>query len=132
MKLIELCFGFVLILCCNFLHVQLKFGGDPYTIHPFAILELDSSGKGVLLPRMTTEQREQAFPSHIPEGLLLFNSDQQLVAVFTLTKGWQPIAFAASETINVFWEAHQLQIGNNPLIDFSVYLPRPYQQISLN
>ena len=98
MKLIELCFGFVLILCCNILHAQLKIGGDPYTIHPFAILELDSSEKGVLLPRMTTEQREQAFPSNIPEGLFLFNSDQQLLEVFTLSKGWQPLAFEASET----------------------------------
>ena len=110
---------------------QLKIGVDPYTIHPFAIFDLESSEKGVLLPRLTAVERNQAFPSNIPEGLLLYNTDIEQVEVFTTSRGWQSIAFKPQEALHIQCEAHQLQIADHPPIDFSSYLPRPNQQLRL-
>lgn len=41
-------------------------GDRPLEIHPQAIFEIESTNQGVLLPRMTAEDRDQAFTTDIP------------------------------------------------------------------
>lgn len=64
-------------------HCQLKIGGDPYRIHPYALLELESSERALLLPRLSTTERDRSFTAPIPVGMLLFNTDTQHLEVWT-------------------------------------------------
>ena len=61
---------------------QVKIGDNAEDISPFAILELESTNRGLLLPKMTTEQRDQAFDQSAPEGIMIFNMDSQAMQVF--------------------------------------------------
>ena len=54
---------------------QIKLGNNPVTIDPSALLELDSSTKGLLLPRMTSAQRDAIPMETSPVGLLIYNTD---------------------------------------------------------
>jgi hypothetical protein len=66
----------------HLLNGQLKVGGDPHQIHPYALLELESKEKALLLPRMSEEERDASFTQDLPEGLLLFNTDSQQMELF--------------------------------------------------
>ncbi|TVR81825.1 MAG: hypothetical protein EA412_02375 [Chitinophagaceae bacterium] len=50
-------------------------------VHPSAIFEVESTSKGVLLPRLTTTQRDNIV-TPVPEGLLIFNTDTNCVEIF--------------------------------------------------
>ena len=54
---------------------QVKLGNNPATIDPSALLELDSTTHGLLLPRMTSAQRDALPMETSPTGLLIFNTD---------------------------------------------------------
>ena len=54
---------------------QIKLGNNPETIDPAALLELESSTKGLLLPRMTSAQRDALPMQTSPVGLLIYNTD---------------------------------------------------------
>ena len=56
---------------------QVKIGDNTEDISPFAILELERTNRGLLLPKMTTEQRDQAFDQTAPEGIMILNMDRQ-------------------------------------------------------
>ena len=68
-----------LLLGASSLFAQVKIGDNVETISPFAILELESTEHGLMIPRMTTAQRDAAFgaPGAInPQpGLLIFKTD---------------------------------------------------------
>ena len=53
-------------------HGQLKIGGDPYQIHPYALLELESSERALVLPRLSTAERDRSFTHSIPVGMVFF------------------------------------------------------------
>jgi len=56
----------------NNLKAQVKIGDNPASINSSSLLELESTDKGLLIPRMTTAQRDAiASPS---TGLQLFNT----------------------------------------------------------
>lgn len=57
-----------------FLTAQIKIGDRPTIISPYALLELESSHKGFILPRLTTANRDSAFDHHTPVGTLIFNT----------------------------------------------------------
>jgi hypothetical protein len=58
---------------------QVKIGDNTTEISSFSLLELESVNKGLLLPRMNTEQRDQAFNQGTPEGMVIFNTDLQML-----------------------------------------------------
>jgi len=80
----KITFYFLLIISINNykLIAQVKIGENPTEVSTFAILELESSNKGLLLPRLTTNQRDQAFNQQTPEGMLIFNTDRQQLQYF--------------------------------------------------
>ena len=59
----------------NLLYGQIKLGDNIDQISEFAILELESTNKGLILPRMTTAQRDQAFSQDTPIGTIIYNID---------------------------------------------------------
>lgn len=58
---------------------QIKIGDQPEKISPYALLELESSNKGFILPRLTTANRDAAFDQNTPIGTLIFNTDHQQI-----------------------------------------------------
>lgn len=65
--------------------------------HPSAMLDVNSTTKGLLIPRMTTTQRKAiASPA---AGLLVFDLDKSSVYLFDGEK-WQAMLFSGSEASN--------------------------------
>jgi hypothetical protein len=74
-----------------FLHAQIKMGNRPLEIDPLAIFEIESKSQGVLLPRMSSLERDQAFTESIPHGLLIFNSTTNQFEFYDAEqKKWSP------------------------------------------
>ncbi len=59
---------------------QVKLGDNPNTIHEDALLEMEDTTKGLLLPRMTTSQRDSI--SSPPNGLKVYNITTNTVDVY--------------------------------------------------
>ena len=66
----------------NALYAQVKIGENIEEVSPFALLELESSSRGVLLPRMTSNQRDAAFDQATPVGIMIFNLDANAIQYF--------------------------------------------------
>ncbi len=61
---------------------QVKIGENKTKISPYALLELESKDKALLVPRMTTAERDEAFSQESPEGLVIFNTDLGMIQYF--------------------------------------------------
>ena len=75
-------FVLVLILGNANLMAQVKIGDNSNEISPKALLELESTTKGLVIPRMTTAQRDAAFDQSTPLGMVIFNIDQNKLQYF--------------------------------------------------
>ena len=64
------------------LFAQVKIGNNSNEIAPQALLELESTTKGLVIPRMTTAQRDAAFDQSTPLGMVIFNIDQNKLQYF--------------------------------------------------
>lgn len=82
-----LCF----VLLSSSLLAQVKIGGDPKQgPHPSSVLELTSTDKGFLLPRLSDEQM-QAVPSPA-DGLLIFNTTTRGIYMYSgPLQQWMPL-----------------------------------------
>jgi hypothetical protein len=58
---------------------QIKLGDNPGNLNANALLELESSSKGLLLPRMTTAQ--VATMTSPPDGMMIYNTDSTCITV---------------------------------------------------
>lgn len=133
MKSLNLRTGVFVTLCITqMVFSQLKIGGDPYQIHPYALLDLESTDKVLLLPRMSEIEKERAFPANIPMGLMLYNTDIHRIEVYTPSEGWMPLSGFPVLNTEVKWDPYLLEIGDAPPIDLSALQPRPFQQLRLN
>lgn len=63
---------------------------------PSAILDIESSDLGVLLPRLTTQERDAIVSP--ANGLIIFNTDCQVLNLYT-TVGWRTVGSATVSTI---------------------------------
>ena len=54
---------------------QIKLGQNPQSIDPAALLDLESSTKGLLLPRLTSAERDAIPMGSSPVGLVIYNTD---------------------------------------------------------
>ena len=70
------------------LGAQVKIGDNPTDLSPYSILELESTDRALLIPRLTTTQRDTAFDQTAPAGLVIFNTTlQQFQYYFVGTDG---------------------------------------------
>ena len=69
----------VLVFPLSFLWGQVKIGENISVLNPAAILELESTNKGLLLPRLTTSQRDNIPIDDETEGLFIFNVDSNSI-----------------------------------------------------
>ena len=58
---------------------QIKLGDNPGNLNANALLELESSSKGLLLPRMTTAQ--VATMTAPPDGMMIYNTDSTCITI---------------------------------------------------
>lgn len=76
-------FSLLIILFLNIsAFAQVKIGNNPTTINNSSILEIEDTIRGVLLPRMTTGQRD--FISNPPDGLKIYNIETSTMDVYRL------------------------------------------------
>ena len=71
------------------LKAQVKIGGNPGTISPGSILELESTSKALTLPRMTTVQMN-AIPTPV-NGMIIFNVDSNCIYLYKSNNVWASI-----------------------------------------
>ena len=76
----------VFLLGSSSLFAQVKIGDNSNEIAPQALLELESTTKGLVIPRMTTAQRDAAFDQSTPLGMVIFNIDQNKLLGGIMTK----------------------------------------------
>ncbi|MCH1518640.1 MAG: collagen-like protein [Flavobacteriaceae bacterium] len=72
-------FTAALWLVVDTLQAQIKIGDNIESISPYALLELESGEKGLLIPRLSTQQRNTFFGDDVPAGMIIFNSDTQKI-----------------------------------------------------
>ena len=119
MKKINQLFPILIFTICvlNGLNAQVKIGDNPKQINDNALLELESTNKGILLPRMTSAQRDAAFKKDIPNGLIIYNTDTQLLEVWQASsKSWY-----SNDIQKLSLENHKLILTNGGEVDISSY-----------
>ena len=83
---------------------QVKIGQNIDQLNPAAVLELESTNKGLLLPRMTTAQRDSIPIHENTEGLLIFNVDSNALQYL---KRAPSSATKNNKRLSYFWENAQ-------------------------
>ena len=79
-----------LLAITTLLNAQVKMGDNPNTINAASLLELESTSKGLLVPRMTTAQRDAIVTP--PNGLQIYNTTTNKTECFRLTQ-WESVNF---------------------------------------
>ncbi len=126
---------FYLLAALN-LKSQVKIGDNPTILNSSSILELESTNKGLLIPRLTTTQMNAI--SNPALGLFIFNLTDSLFYL-RLDSGWTRIATGVNQWvasgnnvsninsgnigIGTNAPAQKLEINGSTQIDSSVYLP---------
>jgi hypothetical protein len=119
-----------------FSKAQVKIGSNPSSINSSSLLELESSSKGLLIPRLTTAQMNLI--ANPTTGLLIFNSSDSHFYT-KLDTGWTKLQTGENNWANSNSDAYNTNTGNigigtsTPLyklhiagdarIDSSIYLP---------
>jgi hypothetical protein len=73
---------------------QVKIGTNPASLNTNSLLELESSGKGLLLPRSTTAQINSM--SNVPVGMLIFNTTDSALYI-KRASGWMLIQVSKTD-----------------------------------
>jgi hypothetical protein len=90
---------FLAILFFSVTHAQnVSINNDGSSPNARAILDIKSNSKGVLLPRMTTQQRN-AIPVNSEDiGLMVFDTDAACLYIYSGT-GWYPMPFSNGKDV---------------------------------
>jgi hypothetical protein len=96
------------------LQAQLKIGDNAKNVNPHALFELESSNKGVLISRMSDAERDAAFISNIPNGLLIYNTSENCFQYYqALLESWICMGGTASGQLTL--EGNLLSLGASSL-----------------
>jgi len=113
------------LLTITVVSAQVKIGDAPKKINPNALLELESQNKGMLIPRMTTAQRDRAFTLDVPNGLMIFNTDEKAVQVWLSDSAqWQSLSVPEDKPQQISLENHILRLSDGGTVDLTSLLPR--------
>ena len=125
-------FGLSIVMAVYKMNAQVKIGDNPKRINPNALLELESKNQGFLLPRLTAAQRNIAFGTDLPDGLVIYNTDKGAIEVFSENKGWNILS--TSDLPNLKLELtndHQLILNDKLRVNLTHYY-NENQQLTLS
>ena len=88
-----LSFLFLLAMLTSHSYAQVKIGDNPTTVNPNSILELESTTKGLLLPRISNTQMQAM--QNVPAGMLVYSSTDNVLYIRT-NSAWITLAQAAN------------------------------------
>ena len=91
-------FSIVMTLIVHAVQAQIKIGDNVESISPYALLELESVQKGLLIPRLTTQERNTYFGEDVPPGLLIYNTDTQKIQYV------RSRISATTKNVETYWE----------------------------
>lgn len=95
------------------------------TAHGSAMLDITSTNKGLLIPRMTTLQRRNigsTAPFAVPtQGLMVFDTDLDCIMTYTLVSGWKALVQSGSPKPIVF----RAEGGGSGFTGFDTFLKLP-------
>lgn len=93
---ISCCIALVLCIVTSF--AQVKIGDNPNTINPNSILEMESSSKGLLAPRVALQDANSASPltAPVPSGMIVYSSGGYIADGFYFWNGTQWLAVQSS------------------------------------
>ncbi len=72
-------------------YAQVKIGDNPNTINDASILEIEDTTRGILIPRMTTGQRDSILSP--PDGLEIYNITSSTIDVYRKSQ-WESTVYA--------------------------------------
>lgn len=92
-----------ILMICAFVQAQVKIGNNPGTIDANSLLELESTNKGFLPPRMALNSISSVTPltGTVPAGMLVFSSGGTLTDGYYYWDGtqWRPLATGELNTV---------------------------------
>ena len=110
---------------------QLKLGDNAQNVNPNAIFELESTDKGILIPRMTTTDRDAAFTSNVPNGLLIYNTTENCFQSFLSSDGvWNCIGGGALDKLVL--NGTVLEIAEDNSVDLASLANTDAQTLTLS
>lgn len=71
-------------------HAQVAFNTTGTPPDTTAMLDISSTSKGLLIPRLTTSQRMSI--TNPANGLMVFDTDRQSIAVYSVSSGWAALS----------------------------------------
>jgi|GEM_PF-1282160 len=113
----KFCIAFLFI--CLFLHSRAQLGLGITTPHPNAYFHINSTSKGVLLPRMTALQRLAIAPAATANGLLVFDTDSSAYMFWTGTV-WKTVG---SDDDNWIKNGHHIYNANTGNVGIGTSTP---------
>ncbi len=124
---------FFLLFLSAYTYAQVKIGDNPNTIDPASILELEDTNRGLLIPRMTTTQRDAI--SSPPNGLQVYNITTNTMDVYRNDQ-WESIAYETPDASSVYvYSLDDLPDASSGAINLdgnTVYIFRGYVDIGSN
>jgi uncharacterized protein (TIGR02145 family) len=112
-------FAMICMLFPCIMRAQQKIGGPPGPVNPKAILELVSTERGFLLPRMSTVERDAiSSTGTMPEGLVIFNTDTKCADYWNGTRWSSLCGVGSGSTAEVasLKCTEEKYSGNNPIL----------------
>ena len=88
-------------------------GRQSPNVNANALLELESTSQGVLFPRMSSTDRDSAFTSDVPNGLLIYNTTEDCLQVYNSTQEAWNCLNADSGTASITESYQQLSIDRH-------------------
>ncbi len=128
MKTCTLCLLFLFVLFISFqARSQVKIGDNAKSINPNSLLELESSTKGLLLPRLTNDQIKAM--ANVPTGMLLFSITDSALYVRRDT-GWAVLGLKTGSTDSSWTRSGGNIVTANGTTKVGIGTTTPYSQLS--
>lgn len=106
---------------------QVKIGNNPTNVNPNSLLELESTTKGLLLPRLTNAQIQAM--NNVPPGMLVFSSTDSALYLRKDTS-WAILAFRSNIQKDTTWQSKGNDIYNTNSGKVGIGTTTPYSQLS--
>lgn len=117
----------VLIILTKLTAQSVSINNDGSTPHPSAMLDVQSNAKGMLIPRMTSAERNAiAAPA---EGLLVFDNETTSFWFYKAV-GWTELVTSGGATTN-FWNTDGTHIFNNNTGNVGIGTSTPLEKLTV-